>query len=117
MENEHKLIPWCVDSLDEFLFYCCPECHEKSATETTFLSHAVSEHPQSIAYLVKFNVEKYDNSAEDNVSHSLDKKDDVFNQIEDKIQIVTHEPENNVIEYNETDFSDSNNLCCSISTS
>ena len=109
MDNEHKLIPWCVDSLDEFLFYCCPECHEKSTTETAFLSHAVSEHPQSIAYLVKFNVEKYE-ILDKIVSYSLETKKEVSNQVEEKVEIVKHESENHVIEYNETDCIGSNEL-------
>ena len=106
MESEHKLIPWCVDSLDEFLFYCCPECHEKRSTETTFLSHAVSEHPQSIAYLVKFNVEKYENTGEDYVSHPFDTKKEVFSQVEEKVEIVKQDTESDLMEYNESDCLD-----------
>ena len=38
------LNPWKVMSLDEFLFYCCPECDEKSQDYTQFFNHAILMH-------------------------------------------------------------------------
>ena len=99
MEAEHKLIPWCVGSLNEFLFYCCPECDTKSPSEKLFLSHAVSEHPLSIAYLVKFNVEQYENYEKESISPSLDIKEETSSANDEKIEIVKHEPEREMVEY------------------
>ena len=37
--------PWIVPTLDEFLFFCCPECENKSPNKTLFINHALSNHP------------------------------------------------------------------------
>ena len=36
--------PWHVVTLDEFLFYCCPECDLKCQDHTEFFNHAVQMH-------------------------------------------------------------------------
>ena len=46
-EFEDKFNPWTVTSLDDFLFYCCPECDHKSITKGVFIEHAVNNHPKS----------------------------------------------------------------------
>ena len=46
-EFEDKFNPWTVASLDDFLFYCCPECDYKSITKSVFIKHAVNNHPRS----------------------------------------------------------------------
>ena len=33
--------PWTVEHLEEFLYYCCPECDEKSQSKELFLQHAL----------------------------------------------------------------------------
>ena len=45
--------PWQVLTLDEFLFYCCPECDVKSDSKQEFVIHAVDQHPSSHEYLLK----------------------------------------------------------------
>jgi uncharacterized protein YlaI len=37
--------PWDVKRLDDFLFYCCPECSDRSATKEKFINHALFLHP------------------------------------------------------------------------
>ncbi len=37
--------PWVVESLDHFLFYCCPECNFRSQEHEEFNSHAIIVHP------------------------------------------------------------------------
>ena len=46
-EFEDKFNPWTVKSLDDFLFYCCPECDHQSITKNAFIKHAVNNHPRS----------------------------------------------------------------------
>ena len=46
-EFEDKYNPWDVKSLEEFLYYCCPECPSKNVTKTDFIKHALEAHPQS----------------------------------------------------------------------
>ena len=50
--------PWCVTELDDFLFYCCPECQEKHQSKGTFLEHALHDHPISKVYLEKYKVKE-----------------------------------------------------------
>ena len=38
--------PWS-GNLDKYLFYCCPECDEKSGSKETFIGHAVKTHPNA----------------------------------------------------------------------
>ena len=37
--------PWMVDQLEEFLYFCCPECDEKCQVKDSFLQHALLKHP------------------------------------------------------------------------
>ena len=39
--------PWNVDTLEEFLYYCCPECDLKSKDYTQFYDHAVHSHQKA----------------------------------------------------------------------
>ena len=39
--------PWLVDKLEQFLFFCCPECNEKYQSKETFVLHASNTHPRS----------------------------------------------------------------------
>ena len=39
--------PWDVNYLDEFLYYCCPECNERSQSKDLFVQHALNQHPKA----------------------------------------------------------------------
>ena len=39
--------PWVVESIEEFNFYCCPECDFKSKDEDYFKRHAMESHNKS----------------------------------------------------------------------
>ena len=47
--------PWDVGNLDEFLYFCCPECDLKDRSKTHFLQHALTEHPKSKECVQQFN--------------------------------------------------------------
>ena len=36
--------PWMVDRLEEFLYYCCPQCDMKCQMRGDFLRHAMELH-------------------------------------------------------------------------
>ena len=38
--------PWNVTSVEEFLFYNCPECDMKHTSRDVFINHALLEHPK-----------------------------------------------------------------------
>ena len=39
--------PWTVPTLEDFLFYCCPECPDKFRSSISFTNHAVKNHPKA----------------------------------------------------------------------
>lgn len=39
--------PWTIDNLDEYLFYCCPQCDHKSKSKPGFIDHALETHPEA----------------------------------------------------------------------
>ena len=39
--------PWSVRKWEEFLYFCCPECDEKSQSKDNFITHALSIHPMA----------------------------------------------------------------------
>ena len=39
--------PWLVKSLDDFLFFHCPECDNKHSEKPDFLNHALTTHSRS----------------------------------------------------------------------
>ena len=39
--------PWIVENLEEFLYYCCPECDVKSKDTQSFIEHALINHAQA----------------------------------------------------------------------
>ena len=41
-ENETQINnPWAVGHLEEFLYYCCPECDERNQSKALFVKHAL----------------------------------------------------------------------------
>ena len=47
---------WNVESLEDFLYYCCPACNDRNQSRDDFLHHAFNEHPIAKNYLVQINV-------------------------------------------------------------
>ena len=43
--EEYKQSPWSVECLEEFLYYCCPECDHKEHSKDFFIQHAFAQHP------------------------------------------------------------------------
>ena len=39
--------PWTFSSLEDFLFYCCPECPFKISNSISFTNHALKYHPKA----------------------------------------------------------------------
>ena len=38
------LNPWNVETLEEFLYYFCPECEDRNQSRDLFLQHALEKH-------------------------------------------------------------------------
>ena len=45
--------PWNVGNLDEFLYFCCPECDLRDQSKAQFLQHALEQHPKAKEFLIK----------------------------------------------------------------
>ena len=71
--------PWNVDTLEEFLYYCCPECKdERIQNKADFIKHALEEHPKSKVSVTKIIQVKKENPSEldqgQNLSDGIDIK-------------------------------------------
>ena len=47
--------PWNVEDLDDFLYYCCPECDLRDQSKIQFLQHALEQHSKSKQCVQQFN--------------------------------------------------------------
>ena len=43
--------PWVAATLEEFQFYCCPECDVRVHARDSFVKHALKKHPHAINFL------------------------------------------------------------------
>ena len=46
-EIKLELNPWQVSNIEDFLFYCCPECDLKTKDSHNFVTHAQHSHSKS----------------------------------------------------------------------
>ena len=49
--------PWKVQSIQDFNFFCCPECVYRSKEEISFQIHALQNHPQSEEFFHGFIIQ------------------------------------------------------------
>ena len=65
--------PWNVDTLEEFLYYCCPECKDqRMQCKEDFIKHALDKHPKSKISFSKMLLVKKENSIELDHGKSID---------------------------------------------
>ena len=86
MEEVKMENPWLCEQLEEFLFFNCPECDEKSQSKEYFLEHALTIHPLARECLLKFQV-KDEPPVDDN--NDFDEND---NEEEDESYYYEMEP-------------------------
>ena len=53
-----KTNPWEVNNLDQFLYFCCPECDEREKSKELFLQHALDQHPRAKDLHQKYLIKK-----------------------------------------------------------
>ena len=44
--EDMKHNPWLVTNLEDFLYYNCPECDNKTQSKAVFINHAYLNHPR-----------------------------------------------------------------------
>ena len=74
--------PWSVNCLEDFLFYCCPECDNREHSREFFLQHAFEHHPDAkeiLSLLIGVNIKPeipefidYDNPIEESNNANFD---------------------------------------------
>ena len=47
--------PWNVEKIEEFLYFCCPECDSRDHSQLQFIQHALENHPNSQEFVTNFN--------------------------------------------------------------
>ena len=52
VKEELEDSPWEVDRLEEFLYFCCPQCDAKCQIRDDFLKHALNVHHEVSCSLV-----------------------------------------------------------------
>ena len=68
MDDDGAPNPWSVENLEEFLYFCCPECDEKNQNKELFIKHALDQHPKSKKCLPKMLVKEEITTEEENIS-------------------------------------------------
>ncbi len=83
--SRHVKNPWSFSTLEDFLFYCCPECPHKCRSSISFTKHALKYHPKAIEKLGHHSYDfDQDDSSEEN--HSEEEADE-NPMLEDKIKL------------------------------
>lgn len=72
--------PWMVGNLEEFLFFCCPECDEKCQSKDSFLMHAFGNHPHSKDYLKKFEETEGGGAFEETYEENVNVKQELIEE-------------------------------------
>ena len=76
--------PWHVSNIDEFLYYCCPECDLKCKDGDSFIDHATNSHEQAKVSLVPFNEYPSDSfNIADELPEPIEHFDEVLEDKED----------------------------------
>ena len=63
---DSQINPWAVQNVDEFLYYCCPECDERNKSKEMFLKHAKNDHEKSKDHLQNLDLSIKENFDEMN---------------------------------------------------
>ena len=85
--------PWEVENVEDFLYFCCPECDVKNHSRDHFLKHAFDQHPKSKEYLEKWAYSIKDELKEENNQNRYIKDDEMEQSMKvEKIDEGTDDP-------------------------
>ena len=104
-----EINPWLVPQLEDYQFFCCPECDEKCHFKEDFFKHAISKHPKAqvlIEVKVKIEVlnevelqncqnkvQNYENDSEIEVKNDHSENELEF-EVENEVQNYQNEVQN-----------------------
>ena len=66
-KNFVRANPWIVKNLEEFLYYCCPECNDKNQSKDNFINHVLTFHPMAKEYLETIEIFKIEPNTNSNI--------------------------------------------------
>ena len=95
MESNSERNPWEVENVEDFLYFCCPECDVKNHSRDHFLKHAFDQHPKSKEYLEKLEVKKEElNDSQEDEENQKFIQDNEFEQSmkEEKLDEESDDP-------------------------
>ena len=58
MEEDEFVSPWSVTNLEEFLYFCCPECDVRDQSREDFIQHALNCHPTARKHIETFMIKR-----------------------------------------------------------
>ena len=91
--SERSNNPWEVENVEDFLYFCCPECDVKNHSRDHFLKHAFDQHPKSKEYLEKWAYSIKDELKEENNQNKFIKDDEMEQSMkEEKKDEETDDP-------------------------
>ena len=91
--SERSNNPWEVENVEDFLYFCCPECDVKNHSRDHFLKHAFDQHPKSKEYLEKWAYSIKDELKEENNQNKFIKDDEMERSMKvEKIDEGTDDP-------------------------
>ena len=97
--------PWTVDAVNDFSYFCCPECDFKSKNVPTFINHAAKNHPNAKEFCDSHDLLKQEIKYED-----YDVKENLVYENHPHSEHFANENENllgdNLNENQDTDFFD-----------
>ena len=93
MENENIENPW-TPNLEEYLYFCCPECDMKDQSKEKFLKHALDEHPKAKEILLEANFNKVKVKQEILEDEISPKEEEYFENLDDMVKCEINFDEN-----------------------
>ena len=111
--------PWAGKNLDDFVYFCCPECDEKDQSKEAFLQHALENHPKFKEFYPEYAVKQEIFEGDDYISEIPNNKENKYD-IEAKMKQSDDYVKNELVESvevkcevqpmddNENDFSEFN---------
>ena len=94
--------PWVVDDIEEFSFYCCPECDFKQKDRDYFKRHAMDSHKKSKIFFLMSKSENNTNNDSMQVETEPESQDENEDSMEDFIETLVKEESISEFEGEET---------------
>ena len=102
--------PWNVDNLEEFLYFCCPECDLKESSKMNFLQHALEQHPKAKECDKFHNFIVKEEPYEDEIFDNLEQEYGDMLKCEVKIENEDHEVNLHFCKFCEKSFTHATHL-------